>query len=244
MRKSLGGWAMRRTVWILLALLAAAGAWGWVRGRPAAGEGDYLFLSVSEVNNRAVHGAPLSLEGAEGDAFDEATRSVRVTRRGALPGGRTRALVFHRADALDTILESRVFAVERLPARVPVERALRRPGFQAGPEGEPVRADNVVDNATRLVPGPLFVDAIAPDGTASLRWGGASVALPAGKGWAMALARGASGVVERLEDGPSWDGWVGERLDRGDALTVVRVHNHGFWPRSRVRLTGANRTRE
>lgn len=235
---------MRRVFWLLLAFLLAAGAWGWARWRGPAGRGDYLFLTVSEVNNRALRGAPLSVEGAAGDAFDAATRSVRVTRREALPGGRTRALVFHRADALDTILESRVFAVERLPARVPVERTLRRPGFQAGPEGEPVRADNVVDNATRLVPGPLFIDAIAPDGTAALRWGDASVTLPAGKGWAMALARGASGVVDRLEDGPSWDRWVAERLDRGDALTVVRVHNHGFWPRSRVRLTGVTRTRE
>lgn len=235
---------MRRAAWVLLAILLAAGAWGWARGRGHAGAGDYLFLAVSEVNNRALHGAPLSVEGAPGDAFDAATRSVRVTRREALPGGRARALVFHRADSLDAILESRAFAVERLPARVPVDRDLARPGFQAGPRGEPVPSANVVDNATRLVPGPLFIDAIAPDGTAALRWGEASIALPVGKGWAMALARGASGVVDRLEEGPSWERWVAERLDRGDTLTVVRVQNHGFWPRSRVRLTGPSRTPE
>lgn len=230
---------MRGAVWGLLVLLAAVGVWGGTRGRDASGEGDYLFLSVSEVNNRAVGGVPFSTGGGKDDSFDLESRSVTVTRREALPTGRTRALVFHRSDSLDTRLAARVFPVGRLPGRVPVDAPLVRPGMTAGPGGEPVASDNVVDNATRLLPGPLTVDGIAPDGTAVLRWGEESIVLPAGRGWGMALARGASGALERFPDGPDWDKWVGARLDRGDTVTVVSIRNHGFWPRSRVRLAAA-----
>ncbi len=224
--------------WLALVLAVALGAGGCApRG---ADSGEYLFLFVWEVNNRAVRGAPVALDGEPGAEFDPGQRTVRVARREELPGAGARALVLHRADSLDLTLASRAFPIYRLPARVPVDSPLRRPGRVLDRSGRPLALSNVVDEATRLLPGPLAVKAIEEDGTAVLGWGEEEFRLAPGGGWALALARGRSGDVAVIGNGPGWEGSVREHLHRGDALTVLRVYNHGWWPRERVTLAAGS----
>lgn len=221
--------------WLAVGLAVVLAASGCAR-RASSEAGDYLFLFVWELNNRALRAAPLALKGEAGSDFDARERSVRVARPEERPRSGTRALVLHRADSLDLTLASRAFPVARLPARIPVDGAIDRPGRVRGKEAEPVALPDVVDDGTRLLPGPLVLEGIEDDGTAALRWGERAFRLKPGGAWVMALARGPSGTVEPIADDDRWAELIGERLDGGDTLTVLRVFNHGWWPKARVRV--------
>lgn len=216
-----------------VALVIAVGFVGWALpvGREAESRvPEYLFILAWEVNNRAVRGIPVSVVPPRRYSIDPEAKSLRPVSGADPPDESAAILVLHRVDSLDLTLDETVFAVKRLPAFIPVQRTVILPGRVRADSGEEIMLDNVVENQTRLLWEQLELRRVTSDGMVEIAVGGRRRSLAPGEGWGIAVTSGPDGrVVE--ETGPDWSKNMRGHLQRGDAITVLSVFNHGWWSR-------------
>ncbi|MCL4425552.1 MAG: hypothetical protein M1299_03150 [Firmicutes bacterium] len=206
----------------------------WRMGSWEPGRGSYLFLFVWENNTAALAGQPLGGSPWPEITPDPPSGSLTVPAGTAVPDGKRPVLVLQRIDSLDTHLASRLFAAERLPEIIEINRPVQWEAEVFGPDGRFKGKGKAVRNEERLLAGNIKLVGIDPDGTVRLTYGERDLELRPGESWGeLRISRPDGQITVRADQ---WEKEAQEALEKRWVMTRLTVQNLGWWKRERIKV--------